>query len=102
MSAEAHAHPQPNYMMVFYALFGLTVAEVGVTYLHMPEAIMIIILLVMAFVKAAMVAAYFMHLRYDNIILSIIAVVPLILACIAVAVLSYEFLNDLAPLPPVT
>ena len=57
MSAEAHAHPQPNYMMVFYALFGLTVAEVGITYIHMAEWMMIIILLVMAFVKAAMVAA---------------------------------------------
>ena len=102
MSAEAHAHPQPNYMMVFYALFGLTVAEVGITYITMPEAIMVIILLVMAFVKAAMVAAYFMHLRYDNIVLSIIAVVPLILACIAIAVLSYEYTHDIPPLPPVS
>jgi cytochrome c oxidase subunit IV len=102
MSAEAHAHPQPNYMMVFYALFAITVAEVGVTYLTMPPAIMIIILLVMAFVKAAMVAAYFMHLRYDNIVLSIIAVVPLILACIAIAILSYEFTHDIPPLPPIT
>jgi cytochrome c oxidase subunit IV len=101
MSAEAHAHPQPNYMMVFYALFGLTIAEVAVTGFGLGQEVLIIILLVMAFVKAAMVAAYFMHLRYDNIVLSIIAVVPLILACIAIAVLSYEYTHDIPPLPPI-
>jgi cytochrome c oxidase subunit 4 len=89
MAAEAHhEHPKPNYMAVFYALFGLTVIEVGVTYMGLPEWIMIVTLLIMAFVKAIMVAAYFMHLRYDNIILSIIAGVPLVLACIALTIIA--------------
>jgi caa(3)-type oxidase subunit IV len=68
----------------------------------MSDAVMIIAMLAMAFIKAGMVAAYFMHLRYDNILLTIIAVVPLVLACIAVAILSYEFLNDTPGLAPVS
>ena len=35
------AHPHPNYMAVFYTLFALTMAEVGITYLDMPEWMMI-------------------------------------------------------------
>jgi cytochrome c oxidase subunit 4 len=101
MAVEAHDHPHPNYMAVFYALFAITVAEVGITYLHIPEWMLIIMLLVMAMVKAVMVALYFMHLKYDNIVLSIIAAVPLVLVCIAVAVLAYEYTHYLPPLPPV-
>ena len=72
MATEAQAHPHPNYMAVFYGLFAITVLEVGVTYLDISQWLMIVTLLAMAFVKAAMVAAYFMHLRYDNIVLSIV------------------------------
>jgi cytochrome c oxidase subunit 4 len=96
MAEEAHEHPHPNYMAVFYTLFALTVAEVGVTmlpYMQEHEGIMIAILLAMALTKAGMVALYFMHLKYDNIVLSIIAGVPLLLVAIAVSVLAYEYAN---------
>jgi cytochrome c oxidase subunit 4 len=98
-AANHHEHPKPNYMAVFYALFGLTVMEVGVTYMGLVEWMMIVILLIMAFVKAIMVAAYFMHLRYDNIVLTIIAGVPLVLACIALSVVAYEYTHYMPALP---
>jgi cytochrome c oxidase subunit IV len=88
--SEAHAHPHPNYMMVFYILFAATVAEVGVTYLGLGEGVLIVLLMAMAFFKAILVALYFMHLRFDNPILSIIAGTPLVLAAIAFAVVTYE------------
>lgn len=89
--AVAHDAPHPNYMAIFWYLLALTIAEVVVTYLGFSEAMMIVILLVMAFVKAALVALYFMHLKYDNKILMIIAVVPVILAGIAIGIISYEY-----------
>jgi cytochrome c oxidase subunit IV len=89
--AVAHDAPHPNYMAIFWWLLGLTIAEVLVTYAGLSEAMLIVILLVMAFVKAALVALYFMHLKYDNKILMIIAVVPVILAGIAIGVISYEY-----------
>jgi cytochrome c oxidase subunit 4 len=93
--ADAHAleHdvPHPNYMAIFWWLLGVTIAEVAITYTGIPQAMMIIILLVMAFGKAALVALYFMHLKFDNKILMIIAVVPVILAGIAISIISFEY-----------
>ena len=88
---DVHDAPHPNYMAVFYGLFAITVAEVGIVYVAMPQWLLIAILLLMALVKAAMVAMYFMHLKYDNKMLSVIAVTPLVLIAIAVAVVAYEY-----------
>lgn len=89
--SEAHAHPHPNYMAVFYSLFAITVAEVAITYAGLSEWLLIIILVAMALVKAALVAAYFMHLKYDSKVLTVIATTPLLLVAIALAVLSFEY-----------
>ncbi len=53
----------PNYLGVFVLLAILTAAEVGVTYLPLPRAP---ILIPMAILKAALVVMYYMHLRYDR------------------------------------
>lgn len=89
----AEDHPHPNYMAVFYALFGLTLAEVGITYVPMVEWILIVILLAMALIKAGLVAAYFMHLKYDNKLLTLVATTPLFLVAVAIAVLAFEYTN---------
>src|SRR5712692_1601056 len=92
----AHAHPQPNYMGVFWWLLALTIAEVTVAYTHMPKPIMVILLVGMAFTKAAMVALYFMHLKFERSTLTLIAIKPLIL-CVF---LSLMLLPDIHPLIP--
>jgi cytochrome c oxidase subunit IV len=108
--AAGHEAPHPNYMAIFWWLLAITIAEVLVTYVPLSQAMLIIILLVMAFVKAALVALYFMHLKYDNKVLMIIAVVPVILAGIAIGIIGYEYANYTiaptavlkdAPVPPV-
>ena len=91
--AVAHEHPHPNYMAVFYTLFAVTVAEVGIVYVPMPHWMLIVILMLMALVKAGLVATYFMHLKYDNKVLTVIAATPLLLVAIAVAVVGYEYAN---------
>ena len=73
------AHDEPNYMAIFYWLFGLTVLEVAVTYIGLPKALMIAILVVLAFTKAALVAMYFMHLRFEKRTLAIVALAPPVL-----------------------
>jgi cytochrome c oxidase subunit 4 len=92
-TAQAHAHPQPNYMGVFWWLLALTIAEVTVAYTHMPKPIMVILLVGMAFTKAAMVALYFMHLKFERSTLTLIALTPLIL-CVF---LSLMLLADIHP-----
>ncbi len=50
------------YVMVFAALAVLTIVTVAISYLHLPTAYAIGIALVVATVKASLVALYFMHL----------------------------------------
>ena len=81
---------RPNsrtYLMVFAALAVLTGIELGVAALMTGQTIRIIILLGLAASKAALVALYYMHLKYDNGILSIIGGFPLLLVMIMLLIL---------------
>jgi cytochrome c oxidase subunit 4 len=73
------AHAEPNYMAVFYWLAALTVIEVGVTFLPITKLALGAILVVLAFTKAALVALYFMHLKFERRTLMLVAVTPVIL-----------------------
>lgn len=73
-------HPEPNYMAVFYWLAALTAVEVGVTFLPgISKFAIALILIVLAFTKAALVALYFMHLKFERGTLAVVAVTPVIL-----------------------
>ncbi len=50
------------YITVFAALAVLTIVTVAVGYLHLPMIPALIVALVIATIKAGLVAAYFMHL----------------------------------------
>jgi cytochrome c oxidase subunit 4 len=54
------------YVMVFVALAVLTVVTVAISYLHLPTAIAISVAMVVATVKASLVAGYFMHLLSEE------------------------------------
>jgi caa(3)-type oxidase subunit IV len=58
--------PIPQYLQVFGALLVLTVITVGVSYLGLPAPFSILVALAVAIVKAALVAGFFMHLKYDD------------------------------------
>ena len=55
-----------TYVMVFGALMVLTVVTVGISYLHLPVHMAILVALVVATVKGSMVALYFMHLNHER------------------------------------
>jgi cytochrome c oxidase subunit 4 len=89
--AKPHAHKGPNYMLVWLVLFILTVVEVLVAFVsHMPKAILILVLLVLAVWKAVLVALYYMHLRFEPRKLWWVVLSPLPLAVILVAVVLFE------------
>ena len=50
------------YIMVFVALMTLTLVTVAVSYLHLKVGEAITVALIIASVKASLVASYFMHL----------------------------------------
>ena len=87
-------HKHPNYMMIWVILLVLTVLEVAVAYSprYFPDVggiitITIVLLVGMAFVKAGLVAAYFMHLKFEEKNFVMIVSFPLVLACALVILL---------------
>jgi len=72
MTRDPHAHHAPNvraYLAVFAALAVLTVVTVTVSYLRLPIAAAVFIALAIATVKAGLVAAFFMHLRGERLLI---------------------------------
>ena len=82
----ADAHAEPNYMAIFYWLFGLTVAELAVTYMGLPKVLTNGSLCGLAIAKAALVAMYFMHLKFERRTLGLIALTPPILLILFVMI----------------
>ena len=83
---------QRPYMKVFGYLAVVTVLEVLVTFLPIGKVLLVLVLMGMAISKAALVALYFMHLRYDRRILTVVALSPFVL----VAILILALLPDIA------
>jgi len=54
------------YVMVFVALAVLTVVTVAISYLQLPTPLAITVAMVVATVKATLVAGYFMHLLSEE------------------------------------
>lgn len=79
---KGHAHP--NYMAIFWWLAALTVVELSVPFLlKNAEGFAFFVkassLVVLAATKAALVAMYFMHLRFETRTLALIAGTPIVL-----------------------
>jgi cytochrome c oxidase subunit 4 len=72
-------HPEPNYIGIFYWLAALTAVEVAVVYLPLTKFAIAVILVVLAFTKAALVALYFMHLKFERRTMLMVAATPVIL-----------------------
>jgi cytochrome c oxidase subunit 4 len=84
MAAE---HKHPNYMAVFWWLAVLTVIEIAVVFTPLAKLVIGVLLCGLAVAKAALVAMYFMHLRFETRTLGLIAVTPLAIATLLVFVI---------------
>ncbi|HEU4368335.1 MAG TPA: cytochrome C oxidase subunit IV family protein [Methylomirabilota bacterium] len=83
----AGAHKHPNYMAIFWYLAVLTVIEICVVFLPFGKLINGTLLCALAVGKAALVAMYFMHLKFEARTLGLIAVTPLAIATLLVFVI---------------
>jgi cytochrome c oxidase subunit 4 len=89
--AQSTPHKAPNYYLIWVILAVLTLAEVGVAFLTaIPKQLLIIILILMALWKAALVAMYYMHLKFEPKKLWVVALAPVPLAIILVMVVLAE------------
>ena len=81
------AHDEPNYMGIFWWLLGLTLLELGVIYVPIHRVAIIVLLVVLAVTKAALVALYFMHLKFERTTLGLIALSPFVLCVFLILML---------------
>ncbi len=74
----------PLFNKIWIGLLAFTALEVVLAYVQIAAAIwMLVILMVLSLIKAAMIMACFMHLKFDHPLLSWIVVVPAA-ACILI------------------
>lgn len=75
------------YVIVWFWLLVFTVIEVGIVVLGVPQWALVSGLLTLALMKAALIIAYFMHLRYERLSLIYTVVTPLLLGFVLFAAL---------------
>ena len=89
---DSPARPaHPNYIGIWVFLFVLTAVELGVAFPPFSKTIIVLLLIGLAFWKAALVALYYMHLRFEPNRLRILAVAPLPLIVILVVAVIQEY-----------
>lgn len=91
MTTAEHSHPW--YIGVFVWLSVLTALEVGVTYIEMSRMSLILILSLLGFAKAGLVAAYFMHLKFEKRRLILFVMTPLVCIALMLVVVSVDALR---------
>jgi cytochrome c oxidase subunit 4 len=80
---ETAHRKHPPYLLIWLYLALLTVAEVVLAFeLPLSQNTKLILLLVLAVWKAALVGLFFMHLKFERWNLRVLALVPLPLAAI--------------------
>jgi len=85
--ADTHAKHGPSYMAIFWYLAVLTVVEIAVIFLPIAKLVIGVMLVSLASAKAALVALYFMHLRFEAKTLGYIALTPVLIGALLVLVL---------------
>jgi len=80
---HAHADTNRENVIVWGGLLFLTAVEVFLAYIHIQPLMMLIILMMLSVVKAALIVAYFMHLKFERLSL-VLTIVPtlIVLFCL--------------------
>lgn len=95
MTADAHveehfAGSNKLFISIWIWLVVLTLVEIFLAYKTLPIFLMLTVLLGLSIIKAALIMAYFMHLKYERLSL-ILTIVPMLVVCI---ILLFVFFPD--------
>jgi cytochrome c oxidase subunit 4 len=88
MTTDAHAHAEEHFagsnklfISIWVWLVALTLVEIFLAYRPMSMVIMLTILIGLSVIKAALIMAYFMHLKFERLSL-ILTLIPMLVVCI--------------------
>jgi cytochrome c oxidase subunit IV len=76
------------FLAILGSLLGLTLVEVLLAYFKVPLTIMLTILMGLSIIKAALIVAYFMHLRFERMSL-VLTLVPMLVVCICLLLIFF-------------
>jgi cytochrome c oxidase subunit 4 len=97
-----HGGSNRENVIVWGGLLGLTAIEVFLAYIQINQTLMLIILMGASIIKAALIVAYFMHLKFERLSL-ILTIVPtiVVLLCLFSVLFPDSFrLHNLRPSEP--
>jgi cytochrome c oxidase subunit 4 len=93
---KTKSHKRPNYWAVFMALALLTalitITELYIDYIPVPKEIIRGSFVVMSLIKATLVAMYYMHLKFDSFVYSVLFLLPVLFAVFLVGILAIGYL----------
>lgn len=92
--AHTEHKEHPKYMNIFWWLLGLTLLELGVVVPDFPAVLTGILLVGLACSKAALVAIYFMHLKFEKRTLALIVITPFLICVFLVFALMPDLTSD--------
>ncbi|MFN2432140.1 MAG: cytochrome C oxidase subunit IV family protein [Gemmatimonadota bacterium] len=93
-AAHEHPHPQARqYLVIAAILTVITILEVAIFYIEPIKASLIFapLLLALSALKFALVAMFYMHLKFDGRLLSTLFVGPLLIAAGTIVALLFLF-----------
>ncbi len=87
-SAAGRSHPGARaYLGIAVVLTLITAIEVAVFYLPVMHPVLVPVLLVLSALKFAIVAQWYMHLRFDHRLFSWLFVTPMVIAALVILAL---------------
>ena len=100
-TGQVHHPGAATYLIIAAFLIVLTAMEVTVFYVHALRPVLVPVLIVLGAAKFALVAMFYMHLKYDGWLLTGVFVFPLMMAGILLLalILLFAYLsNHMAPI----
>jgi cytochrome c oxidase subunit 4 len=94
MAEARHSGGYRIYAVTWIWLLVITLIEIGIVLVRVPKTLLVISLIILALMKAGLIMAYFMHLRYERLNLIYAVVTPMFfLAIILFAMLGPDALH---------
>ena len=80
-ATQEHAHPSTGtYIAIAGVLTVITLVEVGVFYVPAFQSVLVPVLLTLSGTKFALVVMFYMHLKTDHKLFTVIFTIPLLIA----------------------
>jgi cytochrome c oxidase subunit 4 len=103
MTADAHveehfAGTNKLFISIWVWLVVLTLVEIFLAYKPMSIFLMLVVLLGLSIIKAALIVAYFMHLKFERLSL-ILTLIPALVVCILLLRYKFQEQPPVAPAP---